>query len=406
MNNSRYIKYRLGNHSQRGQMIVVVAIAMVALISLVGLATDAAMFYLTKENLTKAVDAACLAAANKLPDQAAASNAAYEFMRLHGYNFDPLSNPLTITYPTYSPPRKSIAISASVVGDFYFMRFLGWKNASVSASGEGESAPLDVYLVLDTSSSMTSDTPQPGNWFTAYPYYNPKACGNTYPKTASGATNAWNDISCRRKYCNMLHVCNPFDTGIKPAAKSFVDKLSSTYDQIGLVTFNKYGQTEIVLTSDFNSVKAAIDNMTTYTGTDLNTNIGDGIQLAHTHIASEGRPDSIWSVVFMTDGAANCTGSYPSYTCPGYGSTAENYALGKAKNVWTLSETSIYTIGYGVSEITKYPSAVQLLKDMADWTDNGKYDNGSDNYFYAPDAAALTQAFSDIASRIYTRLIR
>ncbi len=398
--------------NEKGQMILIVAISMVMLIALAGLAVDAAMLYLEKQNLTRAVDAACLAAANKLPDQAAATSAAYEFMRMHGYDFDPITKPMDVTFPVTVPARKTIAINASIKGKFYFMRFLGWDYAAVEAEGEGESAPMDVYLVLDTSSSMTSDTngagkPKPANWYSDYPYYG-AVCGTSFPKTTSGADAAWANTDCMRKYCNRAHICDPFDKGIKPAAKSFVDKLSGVYDRIGVVTFNKFGQTEISLTNDMTAVKGAIDNMVTYEQSDLNTNIGDGLQLAHTRIASEGRVDAIWSIVFMTDGAANCKGNQTNYNCPGYGAggQAETFALNIAKNIWGLNEVSVYTIGYGVSEINKYPNAVTLLKDIADWTDDGKHDGVTANYFYAPNAAALQSAFSEIADRIYTRLIR
>jgi len=410
-------KNRYNHQRERGQSIVLIAMSMLALIAAIGLATDATLIYKTKQDLQRAIDAAALAAAYKLPNQDVANQAAYEFTRLHGYNFDPSSNPLQISFPVYNPPRKAVSVSGSTQAEFTFLRFLGFTTMTVSAEGEGESAPLDVYLVLDLSQSMVYDTSRPANW----------------PVGAVGGCSNWDNTDCKARYCNLNRVCDPLDVRIKPAAKYFVDQFDSRYDRVGVVVYHQYGTKVIGLSNDFTAVKAAIDGLNAFdhqegpasacpntnpAGCNKNTNIGDGIMVAHQEIGIEGRLDAIWSMVLLTDGKANvyrsCSGCPPScgaVACQTLRlcnecSAAEDWALNNARDTWNRHEIVIYTIAYG-SEFTANPSYKDLLIDIADWTDNGVYNGGTtENFWQAPGASQLRAALLEIAQRIYGRLIR
>jgi hypothetical protein len=402
-------------HSERGQAIVLIAIGMVALIAVVGLAVDATLVYKSKQDLQRSVDSAALAAAYKLPDKIVATQAAYEFMRLYGYNFDPVSNPLKISFPVYNPARKAVIVKGSTNANLAFMRFFGLQSIKISAEGEGESAPLDVYLVLDMSESMTYDTPKP-------------------PSCSAS------DTDCIAKYCNNHRVCDPLDEHLKPAAKFFIDKLDPEFDRIGVVVYDQYGRKIIGLTNDFNALKDAIDNLDAFDhqGTsncnntspagkcNKNTNIGDGIMVAHTNIASEGRMDAIWSIVLETDGRTNiwrnCSGCPPNcgalacqtlFGCwskddctdkPGPIYDADNWAINNAIDTWNRHETVIYTIAYGQIFFTD-PANKALMIDIADWTDNGTLDGKTNNFWAVADEAQLKVAFAEIAERIYARLL-
>lgn len=96
----------------------------------------------------------------------------------------------------------------------------------------------------------------------------------------------------------------------KKALKSFVDKADSQKDRIGLVTyavlcgppFNCAKSTlDVALTTDFNSLKRAIDNMQAR-GT---TSIGAGLQLANSHLITNSRAGSSRFIVLATDGQQN-----------------------------------------------------------------------------------------------------
>jgi hypothetical protein len=145
-------------HREQGQVIVLIALGMLVMIAVVGLATDATLIYKAKQDLQRAIDSAAIAAAYKLPNQSNATQTAYEFTRLHGYNFDPSTNPLTITFPVYDPLRKVINVSGSIDANLAFLKIFGFQTITVHAEGESESAPMDIYLILDLSESMTYDT--------------------------------------------------------------------------------------------------------------------------------------------------------------------------------------------------------------------------------------------------------
>jgi hypothetical protein len=408
-----------------GQSIVIVALGMVALIAFIGLATDAALIYRTKQDLQRAIDSAALAAAYKYKSNntSVATQAAYEFTNLHGYKFDPNSadptKRLTVTFPVYNPPRKAVRVLGQTPSSLFFLRILGVQTIMVNAAGEAESAPLDVYLILDLSESMVYDTTKPNPW----------------PPAGFTTCNTWdsnNMYDCIAHYCNHYRVCDPLDKHLKPAAKFFVDQFDPQFDRVGVVAYNINGLQIIPLSSNFTAVKTAIDNLDAFDhqgGSDAtcpiynssghhcnkNTNMGDGIIFAHEAIASEGRIDAIWSMVLETDGKANvyrnCVGCPPScgtcttlYSCDEC-QLATDWAINNAKDTWTRHETTIYTIAYG-DTFTTNPQYKQLLIDIADWTDNGVKNNTTENFWFAPDEPGLRTALDEIAQKIYARLIK
>jgi hypothetical protein len=410
---------QLGSHRERGQALVLIALSLVVLIAAVGLATDATLLYKTKQDLQRTMDSAALAAAYKLPNKSNSRQAAYEFARLHGYDYEPGGHELNIDFPVYDPPRKVVSVQGTTDVNFAFLGILGFHTMTVSAQGEAESAPLDVYLIFDLSQSMVYDTTKPTPW----------------PPVGFTTCSTWDSSSysdCIAKYCNWANKCDPLDLHIKPAAKFFVDQLDPQFDRVGIVLYHQYGYKVLSLSSDFTAVKAAIDNLdafdhqgspgsscpkTSPSACNKNTNIGDGIMYAHNAIASEGRMDAIWSMVLMTDGRANvyrsCIGCPPTcsalacqtlYLCDEC-ANADTWATNNAKDTWTRHETAIYTIAYGDMFFTN-PSYKSLMIKIADWTDNGTLDGTTSNFWAVPDEAGLRAALAEVAERIYSRLLK
>ncbi len=388
------------NEKNRGQIIIILALAMIGLLAAIGLAIDAVVLYTAKQTFQRSLDAAVLAGSRKLPDQTVAEEAVYEMMRLYGYDFDPASNPLTISFPTYSPPRKVIGVEGTIKTEFFFLPIVGWESVDLTVSGEAESAPLDVYLILDNSASMTYDTVAPSSCH------------------CSGDPGSNSCIVCRARYCNNNNNCDPLDTKVVVAAKYFIDLLSSDYDRVGVVIYDWDGAHVISLTDDFDAVKTALEDIDAYEDTGYCTNVGDGIMVAHDYLADEGRSDSIWSMVLLTDGKANlyrsCTGCPPN--CSGSscsvredteaaGTRSVRWAVDNASDTWNRHETVIYTIAYG-DEFTKNPDYKDLLITIADITDNGIEDGITENFWEAPDESELRVALEEIAARIFTRLLR
>jgi hypothetical protein len=404
----------LRTHRERGQAIVIIVLGLFALIAVAGLAVDGTLIYRAKQDLQRAIDSAALAAAYKLPSQGNASQTAYEFVDLHGYDFHPYPGPnqLDISFPDYTPPRKAVTVKGSTNVHLAFMSILGFHSVQISAQGEAEAAPLDVYLVLDLSESMTYNT-----------YY-------TQRSSAPSPLPSWWQYKSDAiaQWCNAERLCDPLDIKIKPAAKYFIDKLDPLYDRVGLVVYDQVGTKIIGLTNDFEALKLEIDDLNAYDhqedGSCCNkqTNIGDGILYAHNGIASEGSIDAIWSIVFLTDGKANvyrkCTGCPPNcgsctiHLCEEC-DDAGYWAIKNAVDTWKRHETTIYTIAFGVD----YSDYETLMINIADCTDDGVCNCTSsgvcdpprgttDNYWPAPDENELRNAFAEIAERIYSRLLR
>src|SRR3954462_14014250 len=75
--------------SRRGQSIVIIAFAFIALIAFVGIATDVALLFVRYSTLRRAVDAAAIAAAGQVRESAnylTLNAVAQQFIKIHGIN--------------------------------------------------------------------------------------------------------------------------------------------------------------------------------------------------------------------------------------------------------------------------------------------------------------------------------
>jgi hypothetical protein len=397
------------------------------------LTTDVALIYAAQRHLQRAVDAAALGAAHKLPYEAEARTAAYQYAALHGYDFHPDGNALDITFPVFDEPRKVASVAGAIDVDLAFLQVIGLDSAEVSAQGVGEAAPLDIYLVLDLSASMWYDTCKvsaPACWYgSGSDHCRPASCEVSHwdcPDLYSGSTG-----TCVGRYCNQHkdcddpdHVCcDPLDRHIKPAVSTFLEILtpdaglaSSEYDQVGLVTYDRVAQHVITLTHDLPAVASAVSSRDAYEG-GSSTNIGDAISLAHQHLSTEGRPDSVWAMVLLTDGAPTfgracagcdleeCLSDDPD------DNVCKQWSRATAQTSWDNHEITIYTICFGerCTDEGTYAHVRVLMRQIADITDNGVLDDPdgvSDNFWLVPDEGALNDTFRQIADRIFTRLLR
>lgn len=189
--------------SQRGQSIVLLALAFLALIAFVGLVTDVAMMFVRYASLRRAVDAAAIAAAGQIregTDYAEVTMAAEQYIQLHGLDPDTVlvetcetdiyqwreglgpweddphpeeyvvKDGNTILVPVgeqmgentelcnWENPRKLVRVSAQITSPTSFLRLFGFDDFTLEATSLSETAVLDVALVIDTSESMSKYT--------------------------------------------------------------------------------------------------------------------------------------------------------------------------------------------------------------------------------------------------------
>ena len=258
---------------QRGQILVLVAIALSVLIGLVGLAIDSGLAYGVKAKLASAVDAASIAGARALAEGvddaariAAARTAAKDY---YAANFPAIFMgaarvPLTddmISAVHDSTGYWTVTVTGSAVMPVTFMRLLGFSDFPISAMGQSIRRDLDIILVLDTSGSLASPS-------------------STFP-------------------------------ALKAAAVNFVNKFNAgaNGDRVGVVSFASGAVLDVPIVKDgtrgFN--KTQVINAINALNVSGSTASAEGLRLALNDI--NGVPpinrSSLRMIVFFSDGAPN-----------------------------------------------------------------------------------------------------
>ena len=349
----------------RGQVLVVVAFSIVAVVAIIGLALDVGIMFIENARLRRAVDSAALAAALQFREgytQDSLNRSAQEFLSLNGINDPTATVDTCATDATLctNPQRKLVRVRASGTVRLAFLPVIGIKSAPIAAEAISETASVDVVLVIDRSESMTyaSDT---GQLTGGKQLRDPSVCnaGTGTPPPGDPVPNVGN--------------CEPFNT-VKNAAMSFVDQLYFPYDRVAVVSFAKDSEVNLDFSSNQATIMNTLKQLTVYEGettvsdptganaiypdgnpsrcyggdcmqdpssaiyyglgcpqadipTDPNfpnpapcttTNIGGGLLDAGNEFGNFSRQQSLWVVVLLTDGVANAGygGTPVSYYCP------------------------------------------------------------------------------------------
>lgn len=251
---NRLGKTLLRHQGERGQALILIAIAFVVLLGIVGLTTDVGQLFIYMGHLRQAVDAASLAAAGQYREgrtMAQIEAAAEEAIELNG--IDPSiytvtvetceTNPGDIQLCT-TPRRKLVRVTTELDVPTIFLQLVGASTITIHASSIGEAASLDVVLVIDISDSMTFDAPR----------FDPNIHDPTECEDLINGTNPINNDNkfCLRdpSICNHLDSlgsdglpgeCQPFEE-VKKAAIAFVNRIldqptALEQDRLAIVTF-------------------------------------------------------------------------------------------------------------------------------------------------------------------------
>jgi len=326
-------KVRSGNKRERGQALVITAVAFLAMLAFAGLVTDAGSLYISFTRLKRGLDSAAVAAANQIRDsslpaaqrKALIRESAREMLVLNNIS-DIYSLETYVCEDTGIPAkfasvcpdpgeikRKLAWIQATQNSPVYFLQLFGIRDIPITTHSIGEAASLDVVVVLDISESMASETP---------------GFSVDFDPTA----------------CNAADNCQPLRKA-KDAAIAMIDKFFDGYDRIAIVTYDVQAvihdpdlSSSDVLESDHTAVETAINAIQLYDGPspaeimafgdarygvvnpmDLNgdgnyfqpkdiigsTCGGCGMRVAGDILKAQGRVDSVWIIVFLSDGATN-----------------------------------------------------------------------------------------------------
>ena len=149
-----------------GQVIVIFAFSLIALIAVVGLAIDSGRAYGVRARLSAAVDAAALSAGRALAigttDGERQANAVSAGTRFYNANFangflGATRQPPVIPAPLHDPTGFwTVTVRGSATVPPTFMSILGFGDMTVAATGVAVRRDIDVILVLDTSGSLNN----------------------------------------------------------------------------------------------------------------------------------------------------------------------------------------------------------------------------------------------------------
>jgi Flp pilus assembly protein TadG len=141
---------------ERGQVLMILALLIVVLVAVIGLAVDLGRIYIEKAELSRALDAAALAGTLELPDSAAAESEAREYL---SYNM-PRAEFLA---PDIDVPNQRVTIKAKSPVPMLFLRIVGIEEYAVEAEAQAGASslgdadlPLDVTVLLDDTGTMAS----------------------------------------------------------------------------------------------------------------------------------------------------------------------------------------------------------------------------------------------------------
>src|SRR5271165_15916 len=275
---------------EQGQILVVLAVGLLILILFMGLAVDVGMAYITKANLSKAVDAACLTGMKALPQgQPTATTLA---THIFNANYGPNPPVPIVTFPV-DPQNgdQQIKVTATAnVPTFFAQHFFQfWHVSDTAIATRGK---LVMSLVLDRSGSMaTTGSTQGGPSLQV-------AVGKT--TTDNGFINDWDD----------------------------------TKDEVAMISYGSSATVDVAINYNFRApITTKVKNLTfaggTFgTGGTYVANIGPPLTLADNQIGSVPilPGQNVTRVaIYFTDGLMNeiqdtlsCNGTLTPYNFGGY----------------------------------------------------------------------------------------
>lgn len=244
---------------ERGSILALVALSLVVLLGMGGLALDSGWAYVRKAELSRAVDAGVLAAARTLrTGRQEARKQAIAVAVANGVPLGTAGIDYDLHFGSNGRGEELISMTASRPVPTLLTRVLGFEEVRVRSAAVAAVKPVDLVLVLDQSGSLV--------W-----------------EDCAGGIPGQKAFEC-----------------LQEAAKIFVDQFNNGIDQLALVSFQIRAETEFAIGHGFkNAIKSDIDDLEAVG----DTNAGEGLRLAFDQLQSPSiRPYAVKVVVFFTDG--------------------------------------------------------------------------------------------------------
>jgi hypothetical protein len=346
---------------ERGQILAVVALALVALLGIGAFAIDVGYAYYAKRQLQSATDAAALAGAQDLPVAATAISVATTYAAA---NVPPNLSGLTFTYQTKCTATAVVAtgcnaavnpnalvVTGTATTNTWFAKIFGIDHFDVSTHANAcspcSSTPVDIVVAIDRTGSMCD------NWNKAV--------------TCDDLDNAKDGVQ------TMLKALNPpyAEVGMvafPPVQTTSNDPCDPPYNSLGGNGFDAYDSpTRGYVTDTINGNYKSGNNLDSTSGLVIHTTKGpassciqaggstsysEALRRSQAELVANGRPNVPDYIVFLTDGEANM-GSVYSATDPKYfpGNDDDvkpcHTAIQEATTI-KATGTTIYSIGYAL----------------------------------------------------------
>lgn len=344
--------YRTARHRRNdGQALLLFTLFLLVLILFVGLGVDLGFAYITKAQLSKAIDAATLAGVSDYQQSdnglAASNSALNTFYANYATNGLPGRDTGTVTpsigFSTDANTNRTISVSASATIKTFFIRVLPlWKTLTVSDSAQATRQKVIMTLVLDRSGSM--------------------------------------DPGCSGSGCSKGGLYLP------GAVSQFINVFDDESDQAAVVTFASSVSNDVVMSTPF---KTKVNNAVSYIN---NNDLWSGATFAHGGLSnalainnSINAPNSIKVVVFFTDGLANVVQN--NFTTSGSGSSSTPCSGSGTSQPWNFggfNPVSTDPVGFYLTNAPVTFCAQET--PVCETTGSGNY-SGCPNFANCPCAA-------------------
>jgi hypothetical protein len=424
---------------ERGTVLVLAAAAMVVVMGVAALSIDVGLLIHERQSVQNATDAGALAGAQELPDNSAAAQAkAIQYVLQNNPNLTAgqvdvsfrclisasggspnlsdvpgACNPggdaswtvkgnraTSPCVPASGDKCNVIVVRASNTVDFHLAPVLGIDSGSTGnitsaacrgSCGSPSTAPVDLMMVLDRTSSMSSGD-----------VASTRAAANAVLKAYNPAFQ-WVGLGLLGASSNSS-TCSG-----SPSVKVRAASSGGNWVPIGLTgTGAPLNEAYVDGSQNLNTSTRLVKAISCYNQSSTGTDLASPMTAATSYLRSNGRSSAIKGIIFMTDGEPN-------------GSTCAAAASAAAAAKSGSPEIEFYTVGFGVDNSNKCPdssgawkgkSVVQLLATMA--TDSislgcssGDNTNG-DHFFCQPANSSLTGIFKTAATDLAsgsTRLV-
>jgi Flp pilus assembly protein TadG len=348
--------------TERGQILPIVALALVALLGVCAFSVDVGYAYFAKRQLQSATDAAALAGAQDLPNGTTAIATATSY----GLANSPVNLPaFTFTYQlkctataivatgcTASVNPNELLVSATATTDTWFAGLFGVKHFNVTAHANAcspcSSTPVDVMIAIDRTGSMC-DTKDSGTNFCT-DLDNAKEGVQTLLGTLNPPYAQIGMVAFPPVQTTSTSVCSaPYNSlsgsgwdGYDSASRGYLtDALNGSYKLNG----NLNPASGLVLHTTDGKATACVE-------AGGSTSYSEALRQAKAELDKDGRPNVPDYIVFLTDGEANLGSVYgvnSSDYPPGGPDDQEpcHTAIDLANGYKKLGIT-IYSIGYAI----------------------------------------------------------